>query len=95
MDFSASISGLGSVEDDEGTLLESMKISDNHPTEDAFSMTEPERHESSTNEISRSISIEDTHLDRSPVGTSARATMATEKNLEVKQGVTLCVDEFE
>ena len=27
----------------------------------AFSMTEPERHEASTNEISRSISIEDTY----------------------------------
>ena len=70
MDCCEFISGLGSVEDGEGTLLESMKVSDNQPPEDAFSTTEPERHDASNNEISRSISIEDTPVDRIPVGTS-------------------------
>ena len=69
-------------------MLESnMKVSDNQLPEDAFSTTEPERYDASNNEISRSISIEDTQVDRIPVGTST-ATMTTEKNLEAKQGVT-------
>ena len=71
MDCSESISGLGSVEHDEGTLLESMKVSDSHKPEDAFSAMEPEaQHLTNTNGISTSISIEDSDVDRSPAGTS-------------------------
>ena len=96
MDCSESISGLGSVDHDEGTLLESMKVSDNRQPEDAFSATEPEAQHLTPMEFlrrSRSRILMSTAAQLAPP--LLPCSMATEKNLEVEQGVTLCVDVFE
>ena len=53
-----------------------------------FSTTEPAKDLQPPDDVAKSISIEDADDDRMPAGIST-ATMGTEKDLEVKQGVTL------
>ena len=56
--------------------------------------TEPAKDLRSTDDVAKSSSIEDTDDGRIPAGIST-STMATEKDLEVKQGVTLLRHAFE
>ena len=78
---------LEAVEDDEAALLECVEVSGNHQTEDASSTTEPMKQSAKPDELAGSSSIEDPVIDRIPAGTSP-STMATEKDLEVEEGVT-------
>ena len=66
MDCGESGDALGAVEDDEATLLESVKVSGNHQPEDASSTTTPTKQSAKPNELAGSRSVEDSDIDRIP-----------------------------
>jgi hypothetical protein len=88
MNCSESIHGLGSVKDGDDTFLKSVTMSDNLQAEDACLTQEPAKDSATTDDVAKSSSIEDVDDGRISAGIST-STMATEKHLEVKQGVTL------